>query len=36
MSWAATMPPANIDGTIELKSDDNTFDIWENIQDEHG
>ncbi len=23
---------ANIDGTIELKSDDNTFDVWENIQ----
>jgi MSHA type pilus biogenesis protein MshL len=23
---------SNIDGTIELKSDDNTFDIWENIQ----
>lgn len=23
---------ANIDGTIELKSDGNTFDIWENVQ----
>ena len=23
---------SNIDGTIELKSDGNTFDIWENIQ----
>ena len=22
----------NIDGTIELKSDDNTFDIWENVR----
>ncbi len=22
----------NIDGTIELKSEDNTFDVWENIQ----
>ena len=26
----------NIDGTIELKSDDNTFDIWDNVQDQHG
>ena len=23
---------SNVDGTIELKSDDNSFDIWENIQ----
>lgn len=23
---------SNIDGTIELKSDENTFDIWDNIQ----
>jgi MSHA type pilus biogenesis protein MshL len=23
---------SNVDGTIELKSDENTFDIWENIQ----
>ncbi len=23
---------SNIDGTIELKSDDNTFDIWENVR----